>query len=219
MVNNCFHATAQFWNGLLQCNLYINYTCVSRTRLYSILWIEIHKIKAVALVKTLMMRFLCKGKHCYIILLGININTLFSILILSLVATFKFLLEWSYKSPLSMHISLIYPNVLTSCSVILSAVLNNITKLKQAVMVEPIEWLDRCSQYSDWATGWTTEESWFNSLLSQETFLHPNHPDQLWGQPSILFSGKWVHLYPNSKVARMWSWPFTFIYSLSYRCV
>lgn len=67
MVNNCLHAIAQF--GMVYYNVtYINYTCVSRTRLYGILWTEIHKIKTVAVVKTLMIRFLCKGKHCHAIL-------------------------------------------------------------------------------------------------------------------------------------------------------
>lgn len=127
---------------------------------------------------------------------GININTLFLILILSWVAAFKFLLEWSHKSLLSMHISLIYP-VLTTCIVILSAILNNITKFKQAVMAEPIEWLDKCSQHSDWATGWTTEESWFNSLLDQETFYSSKPSRLVMGPTQHPFQGNWVHLSPT----------------------
>jgi hypothetical protein len=141
------------------------------------------------------------------------------ILILSWVATFKFLLEWSHKSPLSLHISLIYPNVLTTCSVIFSDIFNNITRLKQAVMAEPIEWLDRCSQYSDWATGWTTEESWFNSLLGQETFFSSKSSRPVMGPTQHPFQWELGISFPKSKMARMWSWPFTFIYSLGYRCV
>lgn len=130
---------------------------------------------------------------------------MFLILILSWVAEFKFLLEWSHKSPLSMHISLIYPNVLTTCSVILSAILDNITKLKQAVMAETFEWLDKCSQHSDCATGWTTEESWFNSLLGQETFLSSKPSRPVVGPTQHPFQWELGASFPISKVARMWS--------------
>ena len=142
-----------------------------------------------------------------------------SILILSLVASFRFLLERSHKSALSIHISVIYANIVTTWNIILSAVLNNITKLKQAVIAEPIEWLDRCSQYSDWATGWTTEESWFNSLLGQDPFLSSKPSRPVTGPTQPPFEWKLGVSFPSSKVGGTWSWPFTFIYSLGYKCV
>lgn len=60
------------------------------------------------------------------------------------------------------------------------------------------------SQYQDYATGWTTEES-FNYQLKQEFFSRPRHPEQLWIPPAsyaLCTKGS----VPKSKAARDWSW-------------
>lgn len=54
------------------------------------------------------------------------------------------------------------------------------------------------SQHSDQATGWTTEELRYHFLWGQSIFLFSrDHPDQLWGPPSIIFSG-YQGLFPSS---------------------
>jgi hypothetical protein len=48
-----------------------------------------------------------------------------------------------------------------------------------------------CCQYSDWATGWTTEELWFDSWQGYEIISSSERPDRLWGLHSPLFNGSW----------------------------
>jgi hypothetical protein len=47
--------------------------------------------------------------------------------------------------------------------------------------------LKQSSQYSDWVTSWMVKGS--NPSKGKKFIYSPKPPDQLWGLPSLLFSG------------------------------